>query len=232
MSSVHDLELRAAQAYDRVRHGNDYDAWVHIALGLHAGRDWVAYRAGTTDYQSTAYRQALAQWEARNQWALGPELSPPTDSHCLWLAENLHNVEAWRAGLNDAERLAFDHPSTIWRHYHRKGPRRSGGRRASPAAANTSHLTKAAFDALKDALDKALVELAAKDQEIAQLKANGLNGYPEFPLLWLKPPLTEEAVRAAHRRMARACHPDAGGSHEQMTALNLELQRALKAAQP
>ena len=39
--------------------------------------------------------------------------------------------------------------------------------------------------------------------------------------LWLKPGAPREVIDAAYRALARLYHPDAGGSEEAMTRLNL-----------
>lgn len=241
--SIRDRERLAAEAYERLRRGNTYEDWVAVGFGLLAGREWAIQQAGAA--KGTRYNHAIQQWQARNQWALAPELKHPATSQAIWLIENLADVEAWRATLSDADRLAYNHPGTIQRHFRRaqagqpsgpgRGHRGQGAGPTSQQQGNPSRPSKAAFDALKAALDQALAENAAKDQEITDLKARlaaggGPAGYPQYPLLWLDGQFTRKQLQAARNRMAKACHPDAGGSTEQQQALNAEYQRALKAA--
>ena len=50
-----------------------------------------------------------------------------------------------------------------------------------------------------------------------------------FEILGVSPGAQESEIRAAWRRLARRLHPDAGGTNEEMAALNTALARALLA---
>lgn len=43
---------------------------------------------------------------------------------------------------------------------------------------------------------------------------------------------SDEAIKAAYRHKARSAHPDAGGSHDEMSRLNAALDEALKSRRP
>jgi hypothetical protein len=231
--SIKDRERRAAEAYVRLRRGNTYDAWVAVGCGLLAGREWATQQAGAA--KGARYNVALQQWQQRNRWSLALELKPPAASQAVWLIENLADVEAWRATLSGAERLAYHHPSTIQRHFlqAQSGDEPGGCRHGSAAAGSPqgdpSRPSKAVYDALRAAYDGLQRENAELKQKLAV--GAGLADYPDYPLLWLKPPFTTKDAQAARNRMAKVCHPDGGGSDEQMQALNAEYQKALGQAE-
>jgi hypothetical protein len=221
-----DLDQRAAEAYGQIHRGDDYGAWLVLAEALSAGRQEVMSKA-KGKMKGRAYNLALAEWQARNPWSQAPELEPPTPSHCYWLWKNLTDVEAWRESLPESERRSYNHPSTIHKHFGKAASGGGGAPRSAPGSSGRPNQT------MVDAMQAAIDQLQAENADLrAKLAAGGggLAGYPEFPLLWLKEPFTEEAVTAAYRRMAMACHPDYGGPDEQMAALTAERDKAIEKA--
>jgi hypothetical protein len=53
---------------------------------------------------------------------------------------------------------------------------------------------------------------------------------PCWDVLDIKPTRSETEIRAAYRRRARVCHPDAGGTSEQMAELQAAYEEALREA--
>jgi hypothetical protein len=55
---------------------------------------------------------------------------------------------------------------------------------------------------------------------------------PCWEILDIKPTSSPTEIRAAYRQRARVCHPDAGGTSEQMTELQAAFEEAMKEACP
>jgi hypothetical protein len=246
---------RGAAALRRLERGDDFVSWRAIALDFSEGRQWAITESGTADHRNAAYKAAIGQWKARNVWADDSKLAHPVSSYLYWWADHVADVDAYRDGLTDAEKTGFNHPSTIYKAFHRRAvqaagrSRRAGGGGGSSSAdaARIADLEQqlaekdaelaaalAVVQATRDAYDQLEQDAAAKIADLERQIAGGagLNGYPAFPLLGLDQPFTSREVTAAHRQAAKAYHPDVGGSDRQMQLLNAERQAAQRVAQP
>ena len=61
------------------------------------------------------YNEAFGRWMDRNPWSR--KIDKGTRNHLLWIADNLPAVEAWRETLAANQRDAWNHPTSIKRHY-------------------------------------------------------------------------------------------------------------------
>jgi hypothetical protein len=110
--------MAGAIAYHALRtEHHDYEHWVKVAKAVVQLRSAAAAAAGvdTNSLKHPAYRAAfksLIRSELAGDLHL---LDTTTMTHAAWLANNLANVEAWRKTLTDKERIALNHPTTIWR---------------------------------------------------------------------------------------------------------------------
>jgi hypothetical protein len=235
---------RGAAALKRLERGDDFVSWRAIALDFSDGRQWAIGESGTSDHRSRAYRAAIARWKARNPWADDPKLAHPVSSYLYWWADHVADVDAYRDGLTDAEKTGFNHPSTIYKAFHRKTAQAAAGGRAArgpsakdqriaeleaqlAAAMAVVQATRDAYDVLKQESDARIADL---ERQLAG--PAGLNGYAAFPLLGIDQPFTKGEVDRAHRQAAKGYHPDVGGTDRQMQLLNAERDAARRVAQP
>jgi hypothetical protein len=226
---------RAAAAIKRLQRGDDFDSWRDIAMDIAEGRQWVIALAGTSNYRTRVYRNFLAQWEQRNPWSQAPEVQHPVCSYLLWWADHIAEVDTCRAGLSDAERTGFNHPSTIWKAFHGgsaaagagagggRGRRVGGGGQGNAAlqqqiaalqadlAAKDAEIAArdVVIQSTRDAYDQLAAESAAKitDLEAQLAQAGGRNGYH---YMLLQRDCTETEITAKYRLMAKIFHPDKG----------------------
>ncbi len=89
--------------------------WVLVAKALAQGRSEALASTGANSVRSTAYRKAFEQWLTAEPWAR--RIPTVTRSACLWLADRLEEVEAWRSALPEDKRLALNHPGAIKRRF-------------------------------------------------------------------------------------------------------------------
>jgi hypothetical protein len=158
-------------------------------------------------------------------------------------------VDAHRDGLADVEKTGFNHPSTIYKAFHRRTQASASGGRGRRAAggagggANQAQIAAlqaeiaardAVIQATRDAYDQLEQDTAARIAQLERQLAGpaGLNGYAAFPLLGLDQPFTKNEVDQAYRQAAKAYHPDTGGSGRQMQLLHAERDAARQMARP
>jgi hypothetical protein len=137
-------ERLAAEAFDRIRSGNHWRDWTYVAQGFEVGRNRAMREAHTNEPVGRGYNTAFARWMDRTPWAR--KIDKATRNHCLWIADHLVEIEAWRETLAANQRDAWNHPTTVRRAYERAQraavARDQGEPVLSPMAALKAELVK------------------------------------------------------------------------------------------
>ncbi len=104
------------EAWQRRRAGasRDWADWVLVGAALRVGRDEAMAKARTNKPSGKNYNTAFHHWLQLNDFA---DLDGSDRGKLLQIIDHLEAVEAWRATLTEAERLRWNHPSSVWRAY-------------------------------------------------------------------------------------------------------------------
>jgi hypothetical protein len=94
-----------------------YDNWIKVGKAIVQLRRAAAAEAGvdSNSLKHPAYRAAYKRLIRTPAAGELREIDTASTTHAAWLANNLANVEAWRATLADKERISLNHPTSIWR---------------------------------------------------------------------------------------------------------------------
>jgi hypothetical protein len=129
MIGVDDAIEASSASWQRIKdHGRkDWDDWLRVARALLIGRTAALKAADTNRCVGSKYNAAMAAWLREN----GLDDVVAQELYRLFLIlEDLTEIEAWRAGLDDAQRRRLNHPNAIWAHWRRQT---DDGKRAAPA---------------------------------------------------------------------------------------------------
>jgi hypothetical protein len=114
-----EIEARAAAAYDDLfspkSDRNDWAKWMFIADGLMIGRQKSMRVAGTQEPKGKGYNIAFSRWMDPRPWAR--LLDPPTRNDLFWCFEHRSEIELYRDGLPEHERVKKNHPTHMKRAY-------------------------------------------------------------------------------------------------------------------
>ena len=126
---------------EHIRSGQHWRDWTLVAAGFAAGRARSMREAMTNQAIGRRYNEAFGRWMDRNPWSR--KIDKGTRNHLLWIADNLPAVEAWRETLAANQRDAWNHPTSIKRHYEQairvaeiKGPEASPRPRRWPSSSS------------------------------------------------------------------------------------------------
>jgi hypothetical protein len=153
--------------------------WPIVGRALIIGRTEALKIAGTNSPVGSRYNAAMGQW-LRNNGLDG--ITPQERYRAILCIENLTMIEQWRAGLDDAQRRRWNHPSAIWAHWRRAtkaetaAPTRQCVRGAKPHRSGKpifwpQDTLRRAAEALRDCrsndiftMTRAILEAAIRDQ--------------------------------------------------------------------
>jgi hypothetical protein len=107
---------QAREAAARLLAGYDWDDWVRVGHAAKLLQTRAMAAAGTTKPQGKRYVNAYGDLLADSglEEVLG---DGSVRSRLIYLIDNLAEVEAWRGLLAANQRLEFNHPNTVWRHF-------------------------------------------------------------------------------------------------------------------
>jgi hypothetical protein len=126
---------RAAWARPRDRDRATWSDWLDVARALAVGRVETMKAANTHSPVGSTYNRLMGAWLKQHGFA---DINNQERYRALRCLENLDAIEAWRAGLADAERRKLNHPNAIWQHWRRQKQEPS---RSAPA----QHFVKSAM---------------------------------------------------------------------------------------
>jgi hypothetical protein len=102
------------EAWQRKRDGSDWADWVHIGQALDAGRTLAMRAANTQNPQGRQYAEAFAYWLSQNDY---DGMDKKLRADLLGCIKDLVQIERWRTTLAENLRLAWNHPTTVLRHW-------------------------------------------------------------------------------------------------------------------
>jgi hypothetical protein len=150
-----DRERRAAEAFERIRSGNHWHDWTHVARGFEAGRERAMREARTNEPVGSRYNQAFSRWMAGLAWATA--IDKATRNHCFWVIDLWPDIEAWRETLTATQRDKWNHPTTVKRQYERA--------HRPPKPAVVEEVETTTEPGTKEALDRAREHLGTTSPE-------------------------------------------------------------------
>jgi hypothetical protein len=105
---------RGLQAWQRLKEAGrtSWADWILIGIALMAGRQYAMEIAKTNKLKSKRYIQAFHYWLETRGFL---EIDKADRVKLLSIMEDLERIEKWREGLTEAQRAAWNHPSTVWR---------------------------------------------------------------------------------------------------------------------
>ena len=110
---------------EKSEHDRDWRGWLHIGEALDVGRREVENRianrsrSGTpARFKGRAFNERFGFWLTENGFKdLGGKRYAATRSHLMDCLENKAAIETWRKGLQGYQRTAWNHPTTVLRHW-------------------------------------------------------------------------------------------------------------------
>jgi hypothetical protein len=110
---------------EKSENDRDWRSWVHIGEALDVGRREVETRianrsrSGTTArFKGRAFNERFGLWLGENGFKdLGGKKYGATRSHLMDCLEHRAAIETWRKTLEGYERTAWNHPTTVLRHW-------------------------------------------------------------------------------------------------------------------
>jgi hypothetical protein len=176
--------MEGALAYHALKHEHhDYNHWVKVGKAIVELRRAAAAEAGVSpnSLKHPAYRAAYKRLVGSEQAGELGEIDSATSTHAAWLANNLANVEAWRATLDSKARISLNHPTTIWR-------RHPDGRKAEQAEKRMQGEPTGRRTATRD-LDHQVGRLSSLNDDIER-KIGG----SQLTFDWSTPEMIEESI--------------------------------------
>src|SRR5215831_8434847 len=113
---------RGREEWEKKTDDREWRGWLRIGAALEIGRNEVENRIGnrktTARFRGRAFNERFGLWLTENGFAdLGGAKFASTRSHLMDCIENRAQIEAWRKGLAPHQRSAWNHPTTVLRHW-------------------------------------------------------------------------------------------------------------------
>ena len=110
---------------EKSENDRDWRGWLHIGEALDVGRREVENRianrsrSGTAArFKGRAFNERFGLWLSENGFKdLGGKKYAATRSHLMDCLENRAAIETWRKDLQGYQRTAWNHPTTVLRHW-------------------------------------------------------------------------------------------------------------------
>jgi hypothetical protein len=106
---------RGVEAWRTVKRARQWRDWIRIGLAIETGRRAIMSRLGLAKPTGRLWSTAFGAWLAESGF---DEIDAGTRSRLLNCVENRVAITAWRQTLSRHERSKFNHPNTVWRHWH------------------------------------------------------------------------------------------------------------------
>jgi hypothetical protein len=95
----------------------DWAHWSATILGLRGLRSLAFVKAGTSNMQSQAYRDAMRSLLTMRKYSVYDQIDRQTRSDCYRLMDRLEDIDAWYAAkVSTADKLRWRHPGAIAKH--------------------------------------------------------------------------------------------------------------------
>jgi hypothetical protein len=128
-------------AWTRIKIDHNWHDWVRIGKALVIGRAEAMRQAHAGEPKGKRYSAQFSAW--LNAVGFG-DMDHGDRARLFRCIDRLADVERWRARISAAKRRAFNHPSTVWRHFERaaKAPLPDRPKPASPIAQLTESVVR------------------------------------------------------------------------------------------
>jgi hypothetical protein len=142
------------QAWQRLKKEKSWGDWIKVGEAHLVGRDWAMNQAGANQPRGKAYNMAFGEWLQKYKFS---DMDKGDRSRLFEVMDNLPMIEEWRRILTLTDRLRLNHPNAVLRKWKAA---------VEPEKPNSNKPT------LRDSVANLSEEGAAKDREIAGLKAH------------------------------------------------------------
>jgi hypothetical protein len=108
--------IEGSKAWTRLKRNSlqNWMDWLLVGAALLVGRREAMRIACSNRPAGGRYRRAFTWWLRKNCFA---DLEKRTRADLLRIMECLEQIEVWRAGLKEDDRLRINHPTTVWRRW-------------------------------------------------------------------------------------------------------------------
>jgi hypothetical protein len=149
---------QGTEAWRRLKKEKSWGDWLKVGEALQVGREWAMNQAGANRPWGKGYNTAFGEWLMKYKL---DDMDKGDRSRLFDVMDNLPQIEEWRQTLAMTERLRLNHPNAVLRKckaFMKPEPRPEDGEPPKPT--------------LRDSVANPSEESAAKDREIADLKAH------------------------------------------------------------
>jgi hypothetical protein len=114
-----DIVTAAQAAANRLISGQSWQDWRAVGCALQVGRTRAMAEAGTNRPEGKRYSAAFSRWisDAKLDKVVGGREHNALRSRLLDLVDHLGEVERWRATLPPNQRVEWNYPATLHRHW-------------------------------------------------------------------------------------------------------------------
>jgi len=147
------VSRQGTEAWRRLKREKSWVDWLKVGEALQVGRDWAMNQAQTNKPEGKGYNLAFGEWLAKYKL---DDMDKSDRCRLFDVMDNLANITQWRTTLTLTQRLALNHPSTVWRKFKKA---------VEPATDPTAEPKPT----LRDSVAILSEENHVKDNQIAQL---------------------------------------------------------------
>jgi hypothetical protein len=118
MASIDIDIITGARAYTKLlaHSADDWNSWEATIIGLRALRSLAYAKAGTSNMNSQAYRDAMSRLLMQRKYAAYGQMEKQDRSACYRLMDRIEEISVWYAGLKPTEKMRWKHPESIAKH--------------------------------------------------------------------------------------------------------------------
>jgi hypothetical protein len=203
------IDAEAEAATERIKKGQHWDDWVKVSVGFGEGRRYAMHKSGMNRPVGTGYNKAFSGWMDARPWTR--EHAQSVRNHCLWVAENLPALQAFRETMASNVRELANHPTTMKRRWDKEHKKEGEGK---PRKNTTQELNEslAKLDDENNTLKKQLEKAKAVEEAPFNLRTDSVkmivdviaSEVTQHRLAELAKALTAEASRRAKIKNGRA----------------------------
>lgn len=103
---------QGTEAWKRLKREKSWGDWLKVGEALLVGREWAMHQSGKNKPEGKGYNFAFGEWLAKHKL---DDMDKGVRSRLFNVMDNLGLVEEWRKTLTMSERLALNHPNSVWR---------------------------------------------------------------------------------------------------------------------
>ncbi len=105
---------RGKAAWARLKKDQTWEDWLQVGETLAIGRKQAMRTAGASKPAGKGYTKVFSAWLKENGF---DEIDGAVRSRLFDAMAHCDDIERWRATLTRGEKLTYNHPTTVWRHW-------------------------------------------------------------------------------------------------------------------